>query len=223
MTSLGVDLRSDGDALTEAIAVARETMVRARRNVERLVEALPSLGFAFESDPLAHPPPDAASQLDALEAEIGLLPLALRIWFEEVGQVNLNGTHPEWNFDYPDPLVVDAPVEFIRSEYEAWTADRGTEWDRGTTFEVPLAPDYLHKANVSGGAPYGLAVPNGGADGLLLWEPHQTTFVNYLRSAFRMGGMPGWQKEPALLEEWAMPTESPPTWLLEFGNELLPI
>jgi hypothetical protein len=223
MTSLGGDLRSDGGALAEAIAVARETMVRARRNVERLIEALPSLGFEFESDPLADPPADAAAQLDALEAEIGLLPLALRIWFEEVGRVNLNGAHPEWSFDYPDPLVVDAPVEYVRSEYEAWAADRGTEWDRGMTFEVPVAPDYLHKADVSGGAPYGLAVPNGGADGLLLWEPHQTTFVNYLRIAFRMGGMPGWQKEPALFEEWAEPQEPPPTWLVQLGNELLPI
>lgn len=157
MTSLGADLRSDGEALAEAMAVARETMVRARRNVERLIKQLPSFGFEFESNPLAPPPPDAA------------------------------------------------------------------QWDRGTTFEVPVAPDYLHKANVSGGMPYGLAVPNPAADGLLLWEPHQTTFVNYLRIAFRMGGMPGWQREPALLEEWALPQDSPPKWLLDLGNQLLPI
>jgi hypothetical protein len=68
-----------------------------------------------------------------------------------------------------------------------------------------VAPDYLHKANVTGGMPYGLAVPNPGADGLLLWEPHQTTFVNYLRIAFGIGGMPGWQHEPALFEHWALP------------------
>src|SRR3954454_9524883 len=98
------------------MAVARETMVRARRNVQRLIEELPRHGFAFEGDPLADPSADAAAQLDALEAEIGLLPLGLRIWFEEVGHVNLNGTRPEWSFDYPDPLVVDAPVEYIRSE-----------------------------------------------------------------------------------------------------------
>lgn len=220
MTSLGAELRSDSEALAEATAVARETMVRVRRNVEQLIERLPSFGFEFEADPLVPPPADAAAQLDTLEAEIGFLPIALRIWFEEVGQVNLNGTHPEWSFEFPDPLVVDAPVEYICSEYETWAADRGSEWDRGTGFEVPVAPDYLHKANVSGGMPYGLAVPNPGADGLLLWEPHQTTFVNYLRIAFRMGGMPGWQREPALLEEWALAPESPPGWLLDLGNEL---
>ena len=83
------------------------------------------------------------------------------------------------------------------------------------------SPDYLHKANVSGGTPYGIAIPNPGADGLLRWEPHQTTFVNYLRIAFRLGGMPGWQREPALLEEWALPSEAPPRWLLTLGEQLL--
>jgi hypothetical protein len=102
--------------------------------------------------------------------EIGLLPLALRIWFEEVGQVNLNGRHRAWSLEYPDPLVVEAPVQHIRSEYEAWTSARGTEWDRGTIFEVPLAPDYLHKANVSGGMPLAVAVPNPGADGVAAVE-----------------------------------------------------
>jgi hypothetical protein len=96
------------------------------------------------------------------------LPLALRIWFEEVGQVNLNGRHRVWSFEYPDPLVVEAPVEYIRSEYEAWVSDRGTRCDRGTMFEVPLAPDYLHK-------------------------------------------------------EWALPSESPPPWLVDLGNELVPL
>jgi hypothetical protein len=180
MTSLGPDLRSDEAKFSEAVAVARETM-------------------------------------------IGLMPLALRAWFEEVGQVDLNGTHPEWSFEYPDPLVVQAPVEFIRSEYEEWSFDRVTEWDHGSTFEVPVAPDYLHKANVSGGAPYGLTAPNPGADGLLLWKPHQTTFVNYLHIAFAMGGMPGWQREPALLEAWASPREAPPAWLLDLGRSLLPL
>jgi hypothetical protein len=223
MTSLGADLRSDDDSLAAATQVARETMRRARRNVERLIEVLPSAGYEFEGEALVRPPTDASVQLDALEREIGLLPLALRIWFEEVGQVNLNGRHHAWSFDYPDPLVVEAPVEYIRSEYEAWAFDRGTEWDRGTTFEVPLAPDYLHKADVSGAMPYSVRVPNAGADGLLLWEPHQTTFVNYLRIAFRMGGMPGWQREPALLEDWALPTDAPPQWVLDLGNELLPL
>ena len=223
MTSLGADVRADADGLQDARVITRETMVRARHNVERVIEELHARGFEFEADPLVPPSSGTAAQLDALEAEIGLLPLALRSWFEEVGQVNLNGRHPAWTFEYPDPLVVEAPIDYIRSEYEQWSEARGTQSDRGALFEMPVAPDYLHKANVSGGMPYGIAVPNPGADGLLLWEPHQTTFVNYLRIAFRMGGMPGWQREPALLEEWALADEAPPRWLLDVGEQLLPL
>ena len=152
------------------------------------------------------------SDLDGLEAEIGLLPLSLRAWFEQVGQVNLNGSHPDWTVEYPfpDPLVVEAPVDYVRSEYEAWSSDRGTEWDSGSTFALPIAPDYLHKANLSGGMPYGLAVPNPAADGLVLWELHQTTFVNYLRIAFAAGGMPGWLRQPASAEPSGRPDHRPP-------------
>lgn len=41
MTGMGADVRFDEDAA----AVARETMKRARANVERLVEELPRLGL----------------------------------------------------------------------------------------------------------------------------------------------------------------------------------
>ena len=74
-TSLGPGLRSDETALSEAAAVAGETMRRARNNVERLVERLPRFGFEFESVALADPSPDARTELDTLEREIGLLPL----------------------------------------------------------------------------------------------------------------------------------------------------
>ena len=114
-------------------------------------------------------------------------------------------------------------MEYVGSEHEQWAAARGSESDRGETFELPIAPDYLHNANVSGGMPYGLAVPEPAVDGLLLWESHQTTLVNYLQIAFNMDGMPGWQGEPALLEEWALPQEAPPSWLLELLSDLLPI
>ena len=133
--------------------------------------------------------------------------------------MNLVGKHPEWDYDYADPLVVMAPPDYIRSEYESWQDDRGTEWDRGA-FVVDLAPDYLHKANVSGGAPYAMAVPNEGVDGLFLWERHQTTFVNYVRICFSWGGFPGWD---APLDGWAKPPDVPPALLAELAQSLLPV
>ena len=221
LSGLGADLRAEG-MWTEAVEVARETMRRARTNVERLLELLPARGYEFWGGPQAPvflpPPADIGAQLDRLEGRIGRLPFSLRCWFEEVGLVNLMGRHPDWRFEYTDPLVVEAPVAHIESEYELWDAERGTEWDRGP-FVVDLAPDFLHKANVSGGAPYAMAVPNDGLDGLLLFERHRTTFVNYLRICFRRGGFTGWSG----LRGWAAPQSPQPPLLTEVAEELLPI
>lgn len=212
--------------MKEALPVSRETMKRARANVECLVEQLPRLGYQFEASALGSPfvpaTDSTAAELDMLEREIGVLPLSLRIWFEEVGQVSLVGHHPDWKCGYLDQLVVEAPVDYIRSEYEGWEHDRGTEWYRGPTFQLPIAPDYLHRADVSGGPRYALDVPNPAADGLLLWEPHQTTFVNYLRIAFASAGMPGWRGNVSALYDWAVPGEGLPDALEGLAQKMLP-
>lgn len=225
MIGLGADLRDDDEALRDADLVARRTMRRARTNVERLVELLPAIGYEFAGTPFVEADASAPGQLDELEGLIGVLPLSLRVWFEEVGQVDLVGCHPGWDFAYFDPLVVKAPVDFIRSEFADWEHDRGTEWDRGSTFEVSIAPDVLHKADVSGGPPYSIAVPNPAADGLLLWEPRQTTFTNYLRIAFATGGMPGWDPAGAgaAVGDFTAPATPPPPELVELARRLEPI
>jgi hypothetical protein len=151
---------------------------------------------------------------------MGALPLALRCWFEEVGQVNLLGRNTTWNFDLTDPLVVEAPADYIESEYQLWLEDRGAEWGSGP-FEFEIAPDYLHKANISGGSPYAMEVPNDGVDGLLLWEPHQTTFVNYLRVAFKWAGLPGWDNASG--HGWSAPPAEFPTVLRRIADRLLPL
>ena len=86
------------------------------------------------------------------------MPLALRIWFEEVGQVDLNGTHAEWSFEYPDPLVVYPPSAAI-SELNDFLDDRDERIRCGFRYVVPIAPDDAHKENVSGGMWYNLSVP----------------------------------------------------------------
>ena len=157
---------------------------------------------------MAHvpPPPDIHQKLDQVEATIGPLPLALRCWYEIVGQVNLTGSHPDWDFEFTDALVVEAPVEYLLLEHETWLADQGTEWDRGP-FVIDLAPDAHHKAGLTGGPPYAMALPDNGVDSLLLWEPHLTTFVNYLRISFQFAGLPGWdrsgKRRPPILEDLA--------------------
>jgi hypothetical protein len=81
-----------------------------------------------------------------------------------------------------DPLVVEPMFEMIAGIQEG-------------PVELPLAPDGLHKSNHSGGDPYGMEIPSSQADALFT-DWHRTTFVNYLRIAFRWGGFPGWERYP---------------------------
>ena len=74
-------------------------------------------------------------------------------------------------------------------------------------FVLPLAPDRLHKANVSGGPPYGILLPDGCADGLFAAETTMP-FVSYLNHVFSRGGFPGqtfpdnqWQLKKALARD----------------------
>jgi hypothetical protein len=217
---LGDGLRSDTDTLQDAEAVGRETTQRARRNVERLIEELPKLGYVFEPGEglavYASPSPDVVSELDEIERRVGPMPLAFRWWLEDVGEVNLMGHHEDWRLEDADPLVVQAPPPYIMGEIDAWEDDLGTAWER-RPFTIDFSPDRLHKANVSGGPPYSLAVPCAAADGLVLWERHQTTFVNHLRIAFRHGGFLGFDAQVGR-PETAVPDE-----LLALARSLEPI
>lgn len=215
----GASIRRLSAPWESAVELARETMRRARENVERLRVLLPQAGYEF-ADPsrvLVPPPASIEEELEALERVAGRLPLSVRCWYEQVGMVDLSGSQPEWRFDYMDPLIFEAPVEWVVSDH----AERhGDEWTRGEPFTLDFSPDYLHKANVSGGAPYGLELPNEAVDGLVLHERHQTTFNNYLRICFRWAGLPGWTREAP---DWARPAQAPPAALAEIAAELLPL
>ncbi|HEX9037606.1 MAG TPA: hypothetical protein VF808_11515 [Ktedonobacterales bacterium] len=100
LMSLGPNVRGEA-VFSDAQAVARETMLRARANVEILVERLTTLGYQFVSEALsddhpAHVPPTAASlaALRALEDVYGPLPLAIETWHEIVGAVDFMGAYP---------------------------------------------------------------------------------------------------------------------------------
>lgn len=53
-----------------------------------------------------------------------------------------------------------------------------------------MAPDRLHKANISGGAPYGFRLPDACADAVFVGEVAMP-FVDYLNLVFENGGFPG--------------------------------
>jgi len=194
LVSLGA-VRADPHA-ADALAVAYETMRRVEANVRTLVERLTAMRYTFgmpgqrHDTARGHTPPaaDIHRQIATFEREHGELPLSLRTFYEVVGEVDLVGSHPTiapaHGLRAPDPLVVYGLDEGI-VEYDE-------EEEDGRPSAITIAPDDLHKANTSGGAPYEMAIPDPRADGELLNERHHLFFVDYLRVAFRFGGFPGY-------------------------------
>ena len=76
----------------------------------------------------------------------------------------------------------------MKAQLESWPAAGDPEHDASVLLE--LAPDSLHKADVSGGPAYGIALPFWGADPILANEAHALPFTDYLRLCFRWGCFP---------------------------------
>lgn len=207
LNALGEAVRGKAHA-ADALAVAYETMDRVLQNVRLLAERLKQMGYRFVEPGSAgglfrlgkarahkpHVPPtsDAGDRVVELENTVGgPIPLSLRAFFELVGEVNFNGDHemlaPKGSGIAPDPLMVlgiEDSIACIESDDED---DEPKPLD--------LAPDALHKANVSGGDPYSIMLPAPFADAPLEGEPHGVSFVEYLRIAILgWGGFPGWEE-----------------------------
>ena len=204
LVALGPDVRKPRYR-SEAIEVARETMRRVDANVRTVVNRLHMLQYRFKTKAMwldevagilqsvephlsdhevgAHVPPgpDAIRHIQDLEESAGPLPLSLRAFYEIVGEVSLIGVHDSISPE-ADPLVVFS-LKALLEESRDEIAEEGL---------IAIAPDHYHKANISGGAPYEIALPDPRADAELLNEPHNLFFVDYLRLVFRHGGFPGY-------------------------------
>ena len=190
-----------GDLLQEAHAVAKETMTRVARNADLLGERLAALGWRpLYSELRTKPESEDQEVMRQIEEITGApLPLGLRAFWETVGGINFiwdynRGEVPDLGVELPldelDPLCVDAPG-VVTHVFETWE-DQRSEIDPELIdpFSLDLAPDYLHKANISGGAPYGIELPFLGADPIFANEAHELPFVDYLRLCFRWAGFP---------------------------------
>jgi hypothetical protein len=190
-----------GDLLEEARAVAKETMKRVARGADLLSERLAALGWQPLYGELRTRP--RAEGWDVMrrieEVTRAPLPLSIRAFWEVVGGVNFvwdyeSGDAAELGVDLPmdqlDPLCVYSP-EDVTFLFEEWEEHRsGVDPEFADPFNLDLAPDYLHKANISGGGPYGIELPFLGADPIFAAEAHEIPFVDYLRLCFRWGGFP---------------------------------
>src|SRR5262245_19406622 len=172
----------EAEVKPEAWAVACETMRRARSNVETIYLRLKAAKYKFEHPDWAWIP---ATRQDAecvreIESLVGPMPLSLRAWYEVVGSVWWTGTHPEWRTDDTDALVVN-PVSYILDACRQWLEDREERYEEyREIYHAEIAPDRLHKANISGGAPYAIACGIPCADGMVKEETRRTMFVPYL-------------------------------------------
>jgi uncharacterized protein DUF6745 len=197
LVSRGAAVRGDPFA-ADALAVAYETMSRVERNIRTIVSRLVQLGYEFTTpdgarrkvnNVLVEPDSRTAKRLQRFEKSVGAVPLSLRAFYEVVGSVDLIGRHPRLapaaGTIAPDPLVI-VGIEDAISAIE--------DDDEGESESaLMLAPDDLHKSNVSGGAPYEIGVPDPAADARVLNERHDLLFVDYLRLCFRFGGFPGYE------------------------------
>lgn len=205
---LGAAVR-EPDVRAQAQLVCDEMASRARHNIEVIIKRLTDDGYRFHTNdddktpmkPHIPPTPNAVEHAEWLESRFGPLPLTLLSWIRLVGDVWLVGTHPEWpNSEKGDPLVMqvegshypDSSIrQYFTNEWEQWRDSQDEDEDKlaHRSFALDVAPDRLHKANTSGGAPYGFVLPDACADGLFRAETGMP-FVEYLNSVFRRAGFP---------------------------------
>jgi hypothetical protein len=206
LRQLGSTIR-DSELFEEAQLVSDEMARRPRQNIEVIVKRLSDQGYRFHTNddaqtpttPYVPPTTAAGEHAQWLEERFGPVPLTLVSWARLAGDVWLVGTHPQWDpAAAADPLVIELegsryPGESIRGYFED-SLEGWHEWDAqdpdAGPFVLPLAPDILHKQNVSGGPPYGIMLPDGCVDGLFAGETTMP-FVSYLNWVFRNGGFPG--------------------------------
>jgi hypothetical protein len=215
----------------------RQRMMAMRNLIDaRTIEATSVAKKAEISDHLQDrsvfcpPDKDELALIRQMEKKGVFLPLSLRAWMEEVGGVNLAGAHPglcfweDENFPnvYADPLMVFPDIGELEAWYEE-LAEVGADEEEAPAGEEhePLesvigwnaqAKARLAVENEQLDYGYTVRLPDAAADVRLEGESHNTTFVNYLRLAFRWGGFPGWErhehrpeKELAFLTEGLLP------------------
>ena len=188
LRELGGDVRKS-EWLDDALEVARETMRRARQNIEILVPRLREAGYEFEQPDAAHVPATSsdATMIAEIEKAVGPMPLSFRAFYEIVGSVNFcqssdqlvqysqkrRKTATEIEIlGEQDPLYV-LPLSLLFEDLMAARAHRRKigryarfGWREGgeNRWYCQFAPDEFHKANYSGGENYNLFIPDPAAD-----------------------------------------------------------
>lgn len=158
------------------------------RRIATLVERLRAIGYVFEHPDEVFPGPDpiASEVILQIESSVGAIPLALKLFWTRIGSVDLTGSHPEW----PEPSVYLDQLVVFPPSVATYYLDDYLSGETGS-FELVIAPDYFHKADVSGGPPYTVGVPATEDDPPLNGTPDPQTFLEHIEHALKNGGFPG--------------------------------
>lgn len=190
--------------------VATSTMERVAQNADLITNRLSKHGWrALGSDysDLRTQPTDAdQSIIDRVSKISGSpLPVSFGAFWQTVGGINWvwdyqSGENcPDFGFDIPfdemDPLCIDPPqaTTYQLDEWQSGEHHLMTGLSKGK-FRLDLAPDALHKANISGGDAYAIYLPSPDSDPKFANERHNLSFVDYLRLAFEWAGFPDLEK-----------------------------
>jgi hypothetical protein len=191
IVALGEAVR-DEPALSETQSVAREMMGRVRRNIERLIPRLRERNYAFaNAEPLSAPDENVVGYLAVME-EWGPLPLALRVFWEVVGEVCLDGSFSGGDMglgeaQFPlSPLTVAGPLASFDNWMEAYEEEEPVGY-----LNVCYDPSHVLGA-------FTLPGPCWPADTELLMAQQDVLpgpfgpmlFVEYLRLSLEYGGFP---------------------------------
>jgi hypothetical protein len=221
--------RIDGAYREEVMSIAYATMDRVAQNANIITHWLRELGWQVlgqdYADTRTLPTATDEKIIQEFETISGHpLPPSLLAFWRCVGGINwvwnYRSTHNLPNvrvalpMDEMDPLCVYAPsaLQYLLEEWKDQIDQ--PDPDLVDPFFIDLSPDYLHKANISGGGPYGVSVPFHGADPILTNEKHKLPFVDYLRLAFKWGGFPGLEAHGERKDVQA--------FLRRFDNDLIP-
>lgn len=181
----------------QAIALAEEIMVRVNSNLEHLRATLINSGASIGPKGV----PSSANDFQFLTKEFGPLPLAIEIFYEKVGSINLT---PKSDYSYGKvnlekidgvSLLALDPLQVFSATDLRWSIDEYKNGDKVDSFQLYLCPDFLHKQDISGGLPYSIELPpktpEAIIDPVVQGERHSLTFINYLRYCFKWAGFPG--------------------------------
>ena len=139
---------------------------------------------------------DLLQKMAKLESKKIHMPLSLQFFYKYVGACNFSWdykNYPDIPWELSDPIQIGPLSDVMDSfleELDYYEKEGGEEYNEFIKCAgLDVSADYLHKDNISGGAPYSVQTTEKPTlDSLLLHEENGTTFINYLRICFENCG-----------------------------------